>query len=693
MADSKFLDAALEYLDLGFAVLILGHKAKKPVTAHTPNGLDDATRDAAKAREWWELTPKCNVGASLGAPSGGIVVVDVDRKDVDGYETMRDWEMEHGDLPETATCCTPTGGFHLYYKADRHVAPSVNEKLGVDIRGDGSLAVLPPSIHPDTGTEYVWEVPPEGGIAEANDLVYEFIEYVRPKDDGREAGEGGGEHVDASTFSKGGRNNKLYKMACGLMSQSWPDDAIIASIETYNAHAKDPLPKSEVDKLLRSALKLPKGKSEAYYREELDPQGDGAPQRRANHVSVAGRLLDKYSACFLDGAPAVYDGLSYRVGWDSVERAILREWPNSKDRDRKEVVKYLTLTMPHETQSPPRFIGFRNGVLDIETMELLSFSPEFRIPNVIPHDWNPEAQSDVLDGMLRRVACGDPFIESNLCEFLGLCMYRSGKYAFAAILLGKQNETASNGKSTYIDMIRNVLGEDNYSSLSLRALGDRFNQQYLSGKLANLGDDISSEFTDGSSLEVFKKAVAGSKISTDVKNSRGYEFTPYCTMMFSANRFPKMEKLDDGTLRRLFPVRFNAHFTKADPDFDPDIGEKLRSEECCEAAIVRGVWGLKRVIKQRGPTDNDESKRMLRDIETDNSTILQWLDDDFIEREWLFERETRDAYQRYSKWCEESGVRKPYGKNQFSADICAKFDFRVQSTRRNGRQVRIFTLA
>ena len=71
MADSKFLDAALEYLDLGFAVLILGHKAKKPVTAHTPNGLDDATRDAAKAREWWELTPKCNVGASLGAPSGG----------------------------------------------------------------------------------------------------------------------------------------------------------------------------------------------------------------------------------------------------------------------------------------------------------------------------------------------------------------------------------------------------------------------------------------------------------------------------------------------------------------------------------------------------------------------------------------------------------------------------------------------
>ena len=691
MSEQKFLDAALGYIDQGFSVVILGKESKEPVTAHTPNGLKDATRDPEKAREWWTLTPKCNVGAVLGAASGGIVAIDIDRKHgVDGYEAMRDWELEHGNLPDTAICYTPTGGFHLYYKVDREVRPSTNDKLGVDIRGDDSYTVLPPSVHPDTRTEYIWEQPPdEVPIAEANELVYEFIDYARPdeqKADGN-GGEAARQEIPEGDVDEGGRNEFLFKQGRSARGRGADDDTVAAFLESLNKmKCKPPVSDAELWKIIGSVCSVPPGMS-------AEVKAKVASRKSANHVSVSRVLLDKYSACFLDGAPAVYDGLSYRIGWDSVERAILREWPNSKDRDRKEVVKYLTLTMPREEQSPPRFIGFRNGVLDIETMELMSFSPEFRIPNVIPHDWNPDARSDVLDGMLRRVACGDPFIESNLVEFMGLCMYRSGKYAFAAILLGKQNETASNGKSTYIDMIRNVLGEDNYSSLSLRALGERFNQQYLSGKLANLGDDISSEFTDGSSLEVFKKAVAGSKISTDVKNSKGYEFVPYCTMMFSANRFPKMEKLDDGTLRRLFPIRFNAHFTKADPDFDPDIGEKLKSEECCEAAIVRGVWGLRRVIAQRGPTDNDESKRMLRDIETDNSTILQWIDDDFVEREWLFERETRDAYQRYSKWCDESGVRKPYGKNQFSADICAKFGFKVQSTRRNGRPVRVFTLA
>lgn len=676
---------ALAGIARGWKVIPLRARSKVPATAH---GLNDWTDDPASIEEIWTAYPDLNYGIVCGDVSGGLLVLDFDVDDGEGVDSIHDflvpWEREHGELPETVTAVTGRGGLHCYYRADRSIRPSANPETHVDVRCNGSYVMGPGSTHPN-GNVVAWENHPDDyEVAEADENVYALVEAVQ-RNSGDEFPK-----VDASgDFKKGSRNNTLYKMACSLMSDSWPDDAIIASIETYNSMAKDPLPKAEVDKLVKSALKLPKGRSEEYYKNELEP-ADGKKPKTANHVSVAYTLLDKYSACYLDGAPAVFDGLSYRVGWGEVERVILREWPNSRDRDRKEVVKYLDLVMPRETQSPPNFIGFKNGVLDVETMELLSFSPDFRIPNVIPHDWNPGAQSDVLDGMLRRVACNDPFIESNLCEFLGLCMYRSGKYAHAAILLGQQSRTASNGKSTYIDMIRNVLGEQNYSSLSLRALGDRFNQQYLSGKLANLGDDISSEFTDGASLEVFKKAVSGSKISTDVKNSRGYEFTPYCTMIFSANRFPKMEKLDDGTLRRMFPIRFNAYFTKDDPDFDPDIGEKLKSEECCEAAIVRGVWGLRRVIEQRGPTDNDESRRMLRDIETDNSSILQWVEDEFVSRGWLSERETKDAYQAYAKWCSESGVRKPYGKVQFSSDICSKFGFKVLNTTRQGRSVRIF---
>ncbi|MBQ1449970.1 MAG: bifunctional DNA primase/polymerase, partial [Eggerthellaceae bacterium] len=220
--NNRFLDAALQYIDLGMSVVILGKHSKETITAHTPNGLKDATRDKSTVEKWWTLTPKCNIGMVCGARSNGIVIIDVDNKHgVDGYETMRDWELEHGDMPETVTCCTPTGGYHFYYRVDREIRPSTNDAIGVDVRGDDSYAVLPPSVHPDTLTEYVWEnAPDEFEIAEANELVYQFIEYVRP-DEKDENGEKKSHKVNASEFKKGGRNNQLYKMACSLMAQSW----------------------------------------------------------------------------------------------------------------------------------------------------------------------------------------------------------------------------------------------------------------------------------------------------------------------------------------------------------------------------------------------------------------------------------------------------------------------------------------
>ena len=318
MEGNRFLDAALSYIDNGFSVVILGKESKEPITAHTPNGLKDATRDPEVARGWWTLTPKCNIGAVLGAASGGIVAIDIDRKHgIDGYETMRDWEMEHGDLPETAICCTPTGGYHIYYRVDRDVRPSTNDELGVDIRGDDSYVVLPPSVHPDTKTTYEWEFPPdETPIADANELVYEFIDFVRP---GGAAGGGGGK-VDAAWFRKGNRNTSLYQMAAGLMAQSWDDDAIIASIETYNRMAKDPLPDNEVKRLINSALKLPRGKSaEWYIAHGLDPDDETftltADVRRMLAAGKGGMPANTISNCMtvLGNDPKLKGRFGYNV--------------------------------------------------------------------------------------------------------------------------------------------------------------------------------------------------------------------------------------------------------------------------------------------------------------------------------------------------------------------------------------------
>lgn len=684
---NELLDAALLYASFGLKVFPLIPRDKHPAIKGWQS---KATTDESQIRQWWTNNPNYNVGIKTG---DGLCVIDVDDKPdkhpVLGSDMLRDWEMEHGEISETVCAKTGTGGMHYYFNVgDTHIDGCQSDTIFIDLRCDGNLIVAPPSIHPDTGLRYEWDISPEDmPIAKASSTDKACIQWVY---DNRRGADKDGKKEKVKMPKKQvkdgeGRNNFLYEQGCSARAKGSDDDMIFAWLTSLNKlKCNPPLSDAELNKIINSVCTLPIGLSDE--AKEIQKQ---TRSKSANHVTIANIILNKYSACFLDGMPAVFDGLAYKVGWDMVERAVLREWPNAKDRDRKEVIKYLHLTMPHHKQSDPRYIGFKNGVLDIETMELLSFSPEFKIPNVVPHDWNPNATSEIVDTTLRKIACNDPFIENNLAEFIGLCMFRSGKYAFSAILLGKQGETASNGKSTYIDMIRAILGEDNYSSLSLHVLGERFYQDYLAGKLANLGDDISSSFAKGQSLEVFKKAVAGSELTTDVKGTKGYKFKPYCTMIFSANEFPKLENLDDGVLRRLFPIRFNAHFTSDDPDYDPDIGDKLATEEAIEAAIVRGIWGLNRVINNRRPTDNDESKRMINTIRVDNSSILQWVEDDSVQREQLEGVTIGHAYGLYEEWCKNSGIKNKYAKWQFSKEICSYFKFKILNTTRDGVSVRI----
>lgn len=695
---NEYLDAALQYIDAGLSVVILGKESKETVTVHTPNGLLDATRNPDVARAWWELTPKCNVGIVCGKPSGGVIVIDIDTKSVDGYGTMRDWELEHGDMPETVTCCTPTGGLHFYYRVDREVRPSINEELGVDIRGDGSFAVAPPSIHPDTKTRYEWEyAPDEHEIADADERVYEFIEYVRPEEkrqepDGRRKKPKmpkGGKKVHEGE----GRNNFLYEQGCSLRgSRDDADDHFVAAwLETLNAeYCKPPLDKNELEKIIRSVCKHPVGMSDEV-RQEAARRGR---PRKFEHNKVARKLIEERGACLIDGeTPAIRDGGRYRVGWDAFDAAIIDMHDDCTVSNRKEVKAYIQAKAESRRQSSPYLVAFLNGVLDVRTMELREWRDDDVIANVIPHNWNPDAEGDLLDGVLYKMANGDMATYMNLSEFIGVCMVRSAKLCpFFPVLIG----VGSNGKSTYIELLKDVVGDENISGLQPKEITSHFLGTHIVGKTANLGDDIASGYLDDRDCAIIKSVATGDLMFTDVKGGKGFHFQPYCTMVFSCNQFPRLADTSPGFMRRLFPVEFNAVFDRSDPGYDPMIGEKLREEEVLEHACAIGVEGLRRVIDQNGPTPNEMSESMKSEIAREGNTGLQWFNDDQITAEHLVGMTKEEAHREYVAWCERNGYsRTAMGSGTLSALIgtyfrlkCTKTDHREYA---NGRRtVRVY---
>ena len=211
----------------------------------------------------------------------------------------------------------------------------------------------------------------------------------------------------------------------------------------------------------------------------------------------------------------------------------------------------------------------------------------------------------------------------------------------------------ANGKSTFINMLEDLLGELNYSSLGLNFLGTRFHTAELFGKLANLGNDISDTYIEDTAT--FKQVVTGDTIETERKGKDPFSFKPYCTLVFSANDIPRTKDRTGAVLRRLVIIPFNATFSKDDPDYNPHIREDLKSQECIEYFIRLSIEGLKRVITNKAFTDSKAVQKQKDEYEKENNPVLAFIDD--IGEESIINEPRTDVYHRYEVFCNENGYK------------------------------------
>ena len=281
---SEFGRAALEYIELGFAVIPLAPCGKHPVTAH---GLNDWSDNPKNVTDYWSKHPGCNVGIVCGQPSHGLLVIDIDvdeNKDKDGYASLREWETLNGTLPSTCVSVTGSGGMHYLYRVDREIRPSANPDLGIDIRCDKSYVVAPPSIHPN-GRRYEWQDPPdETPVSDADATVYALVDYLQRTGEinDLDVKKSNGKFNLPDVIKEGKRDETLYKYACHLRALGRSDDEILLSVMGANAtRCRPPMDDAAVRKTVRSACKHEPGKSEAYKDDEtvevrtIEPSSSG----------------------------------------------------------------------------------------------------------------------------------------------------------------------------------------------------------------------------------------------------------------------------------------------------------------------------------------------------------------------------------------------------------------------------------
>lgn len=467
-----------------------------------------------------------------------------------------------------------------------------------------------------------------------------------------------------------GRNQALFSYILSLQGSGFSVDEIRDTIRLINSFIlKEPLPESELETILRE---------EAFEKPIFFING-----KTFQHDVFAHYMAKNHHVVKINDQLHIYHNGIYVNDFKTIEAAMIREIPTLKKAQRKETIDYMDLFVENVRAADARYIAFANGLYDLASDTMKPFDPDIIVSNKIPWNYDSETYNELADTTLNKLACGDKSIRALLEECIGYCFYRRNELGKAFILTGDRQ----NGKSTFLDLVKTLLGESNISALDLKELGDRFTTSMMFGKLANIGDDIGDDFLQGTQVSIFKKIVTGNRIKAERKGQDPFEFNPYIKLLFSANDIPRMKDKTGAILRRLIIIPFNARFTKDDPDYRPFIKYELSEREPIEYLARLGIEGLKRILTNSDFTASAKVIESLQEYEEENNPIITFISEQG--EDMIINEPTCDVYKRYQVFCAENSMQ-PMSNIVFSKQINKRMNTETNIVWLNGKSRRVF---
>ena len=548
-----------------------------------------------------------------------------------------------------------TRGKHFLFHADKPFVNRTHTKLGIGLIAD---------IKGTNGSSY--QVLKYNGVE--REVLYDTGEYeVLPKYLYPIK-----TNMNVLDLAEGdGRNNALFSYILPLQQNEFNMEECRECIRVINEFVlAEPLSESELSVVIR----------------------EGAFSKPTFFTSKGQFLFDKFAKYLkqaeniikINGKLYIYRNGIYESGDEYIEAAMIEHIPNLSRSKRQEVLSYLGLLVSKESGvADANLIAFKNGVLNVADDSFTDFSPEYVITNKIPHNYNPDATSNLLDGVMKKLSCGDESVYELLYQSIGYCFYRRNELRKSFFLLGEKR----NGKSTFLDMVSTLLGEDNTANLDLCEIGDRFRTAELTGKLANIGDDINDEWV--SNTAIFKKVVSGDTVTVERKGKDPFKLRSFAKFFFSANSLPRLGRGKDSraVLDRLVIIPFDAKFTKDDADYDPFIKYKLRSEEVMEALIAKAIPALRNVLIEQEFEHCAKIDSHMTEFEISNNPILEFFEE--LEEGDYLNEPIKVLYQKYTTFC-ISNTLQPISAIEFQRQMKKQYELVVKTVDLNNKKCRVY---
>ncbi len=291
------------------------------------------------------------------------------------------------------------------------------------------------------------------------------------------------------------------------------------------------------------------------------------------------------------------------------------------------------------------YLNFDLGEFDPATGYMHNHDKESYSTLRVSYPYHASAKCELWLKTIAEIFEGDQSKVDILQEFFGYCLTRDTRKEKALLLLGESRT----GKSTILETLSAVLGEENCAFVSLDYICHPQYSPLLMNKLVNIDTDVSGKAENFE--REFKTITSGEPLVCNQKFVETFKFRPYCKLVLACNEFPAIKDHSSAFYKRLILLPCDRVFEENEQNIA--LKDLLTLE--LSGIFNWAVEGLQRLNKRGGFERKEFMNEAVEELRLESNPAERFFeefieikvaDDTFIEK--------GEMYERYKAWAQSN---------------------------------------
>jgi putative DNA primase/helicase len=380
---------------------------------------------------------------------------------------------------------------------------------------------------------------------------------------------------------------------------------------------------------------------------------DGQRWKADDSGEVVRRTKRTARGIFIEAANAPDDGAAKALGaWakQSLSEARIRA---TMELAKSEAEIAVT---SDQLDTDPWLLNVANGTIDLRTGKLRKHRREDLLTKLAPVEYDPEASAPTFERFLERIL-PSMALRRFVQRAVGYSLTADTRERILLILYG----TGRNGKSTLLEVIREIIGD-----YAMKTPAETLLAKPAGGVPNDIARLKGARFVSASETEanrrlaeaLVKEITGQDTISARFMRAEFFDFKPTHKTWLATNHKPTIRGTDPAIWDRIRLVPFEVRIP--DEEVDRQLPEKLRAEL---PGVLR--WALRGCLdwQAEGLGEPDEVRTATEGYRAEMDVLAAFLDERCMISPTV-RAQASPLYKAYRDWCESAGE-KPESQRGF----------------------------